>query len=130
MKHIKCIEYAIALLMLLAGFTGCDLNETPQATASNKAIFESKSGLELYSNSFYELLPSTYDGVFLVDDNSDIVARNGVDTRFATNALSSITSSGWSWGNLRNINYFLENCETSPVAEKAHYMGLARFFRA
>ena len=130
MKHIKCIEYAIALLMLLAGFTGCDLNETPQATASNKAIFESKSGLELYSNSFYELLPSTYDGVFLVDDNSDIVARNGVDTRFAPNALSSITSSGWSWGNLRNINYFLENCETSPVAEKAHYMGLARFFRA
>jgi hypothetical protein len=127
----KHIQYTVIVgLLLLAGLAGCDLNEMPQATASKQAIFESRSGLELYANSFYELLPTPYDGVFQVDDNSDIVARNGVDTRFSPNALSAVTSSGWSWTNLRNINYFIENCENSPVAEKSHYLGIARFFRA
>jgi hypothetical protein len=124
------IQYIIAGILLLAGVTGCDLNEMPQATASRQAVFESKSGLELYSNSFYEMLPTPYDGVFQVDDHSDLVACNGVATRFSPNALSPVTSSGWSWTNLRNINYFIENCEKSAVAEKNHYLGLARFFRA
>ncbi|MDR1331105.1 MAG: RagB/SusD family nutrient uptake outer membrane protein [Tannerella sp.] len=126
----RYIQYMAAGVLTLAGLAGCDLNEMPQATASRQAIFESRSGLELYSNSFYELLPTPYDGVFQVDDNSDLVARNGVDTRFSPNALSPITSSGWDWKDLRNINYFIENCETSSVPEKNHFLGLARFFRA
>jgi len=127
---MKNIKYIVAGLLMFAGITGCDLNEMPQATASKQAIFESKSGLELYSNSFYELLPTPYDGVFLLDDNSDLVARNGVDSRFQPNVLSAITSSGWTWTSLRAINYFIENCEKSSVAEREHYLGLARFFRA
>lgn len=115
---------------MLLNVTSCDLEELPQATASRVAIFESASGLELYSNSFYEMLPSPYDGVFAIDDNSDLVARNGVDNRFMPNALSPVTSGGWSWGNLRNINYFIENTTASSVPEKDHYLGLAHFFRA
>ena len=76
------------------------------------------------------MLPTPYDGVFMIDDNSDIVARNGVDTRIVPNALSPITSSGWSWTNLRNVNYFIENCEKSTVPEKENYLGIAYFFRA
>lgn len=115
---------------MLFTLNSCDLDEFPQATASRIAVFESASGLELYTNSFYEMLPTPYDGVFAIDDNSDLVARNSVDTRLMPNALSPITSSGWSWGNLRNVNYFIENCEQSSVAEKNHYLGLAHFFRA
>lgn len=126
----KYIQYPLGLLCILLGFGSCDLDELPQDTGSRTAIFGSASGLELYTNSFYEMLPTPYDGVFMIDDNSDLIARNGVDTRFLPNALSPVTSSGWSWGNLRNINYFIENCENSPVAEKDHYLGLARLFRA
>lgn len=126
----KNILNILLTILLLVGFSSCDLEELPQATASRIAIFESKSGLELYSNSFYEILPSPYDGVFAIDNNSDIVARNGVDSRFMPNALSPTTSGGWSWGNLRNINYFIENAEQSNVPEKDHYLGIARFFRA
>jgi hypothetical protein len=121
---------ALTALMAAIILTGCDLNEYPQDTASRLAIFGSASGLELYSNSFYELLPTPYDGVFQVDDNSDLVARNGVDTRLSVGSLSPVTSSGWSWTDLRNINYFIENCEASSVAEKNNYLGIARFFRA
>lgn len=134
MKNInKYLRYIVAGLFVGIGFTACDLNELPEATATKVAIFESKNGLELYSNSFYfDLLPTAYDGIFAIDDNSDIVARNGVDIRFTPNALSAINSPSdqWAFKKLRNINYFLEGCENSSVAEKNHYIGLARFFRA
>lgn len=126
----KNIKYFLSCVFTLIALNSCELNELPQSTASRLAIFESVNGLELYTNSFYEMLPSPYDGVFMIDDNSDLIARNGVDSRFMPNALSPTTSSGWSWGNLRNINYFLENVEQSTVVEKNHYIGLARFFRA
>ena len=129
-KMKKFMQYFLYGLLFLTLVNSCDLNELPVATASRKAIFESASGLELYSNSFYEILPTPYDGVFQVDDNSDLVARQNVSDLLMPNALSPVTSSGWDWKDLRNINYFIENCEKSPVAEKNHYLGLARFFRA
>jgi hypothetical protein len=129
MKTLLHIKYIIAAWLLLC-ITACDLNEFPEDTASSLAVFSSKNGLELYSNSFYDILPGPTSGVFAVDNNSDIVARTGVDTRFSPNALSPTTSSGWSWGDLRNINFFIENCEKSAVPEKQHYLGLAHFFRA
>src|SRR5690606_37370779 len=121
-------NYIITMTVIL--ITGCDLDEIPVDTGTNQAIFGSASGMELYITSFYDLLPDTDVGVFMIDDNSDLVARNGVDTYLAPNALSPITSSGWTWTNLRNINYFIENAEKSTVAEKQHYLGLAHFFRA
>ncbi len=126
---MKKLHYIFSLL-LLAAVTACNLDELPVDTASNEAIFGSASGLELYTNSFYDILPGTDVGVFQGDDVSDLVARNGVDTYLAVNALSSVTSSGWSWTQLRNINYFIENAENSAVSEKNHYIGMARFFRA
>lgn len=129
MKTRKIHSYILALA-LLASASSCDLNEVPVDTATNEAVFGSESGLELYTGSFYNLLPDTDVGVFQIDDNSDLVARNGVDTYLAVNALSPITSSGWDWTSLRNINYFIENAEKSTVPTKNHYLGVARFFRA
>lgn len=126
---MKKLHYILTLLVTLS-LASCDLDEVPVDTATNQAIFGSESGLELYANSFYDILPGTDVGVFQGDDVSDLIARNGVDNLLAPNALSPITSSGWSWTDLRNINYFIENAENSPVAEKNHYIGMARFFRA
>ncbi|WP_346318057.1 RagB/SusD family nutrient uptake outer membrane protein [Chitinophaga sp. YIM B06452] len=129
MKTGKIFNYTLALALLLSA-SSCDLNDTPVDTATSEAVFGSESGLELYTNSFYDLLPNTDVGVFQDDDNSDLVARNGVDNYLAPNALSPVTSSGWTWTDLRNINFFIENAEKSNVATKTHYLGLARFFRA
>ena len=126
---MKKFHYILSVLALLS-FVSCNLDEVPVDTGTNQAIFGSESGLELYTNSFYDILPNTDVGVFQGDDASDLVARNGVDNLLAPNALSPITSSGWSWSDLRNINYFIENAENSPVPEKNHYIGMARFFRA
>lgn len=127
---MKTLYYYFSMVVAVTLFTACDLEETPVDTATNKAIFGSTSGMELYANSFYDLLPSTDVGVFQDDDVSDLVARNGVDDFLAAGALSPVTSSGWSWTDLRNINYFIENAEKSTVSGKEHYLGVARFFRA
>lgn len=128
MKQYIKITFS-ALLLILFAFS-CNLDELPKATGSKIAVFESVNGLELYSNSFYELLPTPYDGVFLLDDHSDFIARVSSGNLLLPGGLSPITSSGWSWTNLRNINYFIENCNASHVEGKEHYLGLAHFFRA
>jgi hypothetical protein len=129
MKTKKIFSYTLAAMLLMTA-SSCDLTEVPVDTATNEAVFGSESGLDLYMNSFYNLLPDPDVGVFQIDDNSDLVARNGVDDYLAVNALSPVTSSGWNWTALRNINYFIENAEKSPVPTKNHYIGTARFFRA
>ncbi len=129
---MRKFHYILTLVAILP-FAACDLDELPVDTATNQAIFGSASGMDLYANSFYDILPGTDVGVFQGDDNSDLVARNGVDNLLAPGALSPITSSGWNttdWDDLRNINYFIENAEKSTVPEKNHYIGMARFFRA
>ncbi|KAA8484069.1 putative outer membrane starch-binding protein [Arcticibacter tournemirensis] len=124
------IFYSILTVVMMMSLSSCELNEVPVDTATNEAIFDSEGGMELYTNSFYDILPNPDVGVFQIDDVSDVVARNGVDNFLAVNALSPITSSGWSWSDLRNINYFIENAEKSSLATKNNYIGLARFFRA
>ncbi|SFW41497.1 Starch-binding associating with outer membrane [Sinomicrobium oceani] len=126
---MKLYKYILASFILLS-LWACDLDESPVATANGDAIFGSESGMELYVNSFYDNLPGTDTGVFTIDNTSDYVARRGVDSYLVPNALSPITSTGWSWGALRNINYFIKNAETSEVGTKENYIGLARFFRA
>ncbi len=127
---MKKLLYSLTIASAVFSFAACDLQELPVSTASNQAIFGSASGMELYTTSFYDILPNTDVGVFQDDDESDLIARNGVGDFLAVGVLSPVTSSGWSWGNLRNINYFIENAEKSTVTGKENYIGVARFFRA
>lgn len=126
---MKIYKY-ICIVSVLIYTVSCKLDEIPVDTATNEAIFGSEGGMELYVNSFYDILPNPDVGVFQKDDVSDFVARNGVDNLLAPGALNPITSSGWSWDDLRNINYFIENAEKSEVANKNNFIGIARFFRA
>jgi hypothetical protein len=126
------MRYYIILILGLFTLAGCDkLDQIPEATLSNESVFGSENGLELYSNSFYDILP-TGNEVIRSDEMADYSARTSVPDFLRQGAFTSRQSSGWSWSELRNINYFLENISTARVAPDAvaHYVGLARFFRA
>lgn len=71
--------------------------------------------------------PAIYQG----DVMSDITVPNTVPA-YLSNNFSVQNAGGWSWGNLRNINYFLEHYDNPAVSQKArnHFSGIARFFRA
>ncbi len=125
MKYFK-----IYLVLFTLIFASCEMQELPKSEVSKESVFNTEAGLQLYSNSFYNILPSAQD-IYLGDDMSDYIAGNSV-AQFLTNGYGPNQSSGWSWSGLRNINFFLENNNSDEVdpAIRNHYTGLAKFFRA
>lgn len=122
------------IMLLWAGLVlaACNkLEQVPQATATRDAVFGSDKGLELYANSFYNVLP-TANAIHRGDEMSDYAARTQVPDFLREGAYGPRQSSGWNWRELRNINYFLENNTNRAISEETrrHYNGLARFFRA
>lgn len=127
MKNIILISIASFTLL-----TACNkLDQEPKSTVSKEAVFNTESGLKLYSNSFYTLLPTSND-VLRGDNMGDFVARKDVQNFFREGAFGPRQSSGWTWTDLRNINYFLENNVSEQVNPeiRANYEGIARLFRA
>lgn len=118
------------LLIVIA--SGCKkLDQKPEATLTGNAVFANEKGLDLYAGSFYDILP---DGgtVIRSDEMTDYAARTTVPDFLRPGAFSSRQSSGWTWDQLRNINYFLEHVNNPNIAQEVrnHYTGIARFFRA
>ncbi|MFA5819175.1 MAG: RagB/SusD family nutrient uptake outer membrane protein [Bacteroidales bacterium] len=119
------------LWLLLISFllVRCEMEQLPEASATRSAVFGSEKGLDLYANSFYSILPvrSTKE-----DAMSDYLAVGQVPTFILEGAFAPVLSSGWSWTNLRNINYFIANCKDPkvPLDVRKHYLGIAKFFRA
>lgn len=126
------IRQSVTLLFLSVVIVSCKkLDQVPQDTALNPAVFGSVDGLQLYANSFYDNLPDA-GAVVRADAMSDYAARTSVPDFLRPGAYSSRQSTGWDWTALRNINYFIENNVNPKVqlAQRQHFMGLARFFRA
>lgn len=126
--------------------SSCDLVEEPRDSASKDAIFSTEQGLQLYTNSFYDWLPSA-DDLFRADYVADNAARRDVPPLVRGGVSPTTTDdtsqSGWNrvalggdvhwgWNGLRNINYFLVNNVDPAVSPEIrdHYNGIARFFRA
>ena len=121
------------LWFILLGFlfVSCDkeLDQIPVSTASKSAVFGSQQGLDLYANSFYSILPGR---VTNLDAMSDYLAVKAVPTFIQQGAYAATLSSGWTWTNLRNINYFIANNNDPkvPAEVRNNYLGIAKFFRA
>lgn len=119
------------LLLLSFLLVRCEkqLEQIPVSTASESAVFGSQQGLELYTNSFYSILPGLSTNL---DAMSDYLAVKSVPTFVQKGAFAPTLSSGWSWTALRNINYFIANNKDPkvPVEVRKNYTALAKFFRA
>jgi starch-binding outer membrane protein, SusD/RagB family len=121
-------QYLLFLILSIL-IVSCELEQIPESTASKEAVFGSESGLQLYTNSFYGMLPqrSTRE-----DAMSDYSVVKSVPTFVQENAYAPTLSSGWDWGDLRNINYLLLNNKDPKVPEEVrrNYNAIAKFFRA
>ena len=100
-NHMKKIVFFILALSFLYA---CNMEELPQAQISKKPVFGSETGLKMYTNSFYETFPN----VTTTYSYSYYITLNQVVKYFTENGFNPEESSGWSWGTLRNINYFIE----------------------
>ena len=108
----------------------CNLKEVPKADVDKSAIFNSEQGLKIYSNSFYNALPSS--GILHDGGSSYYLFTNNIPNIVTPNGLDPDNAGGWSWSQLRNINFFIDNCNSDqvPLAIRNNYIGIARFFRA
>ncbi len=127
MKNLSIYFTAFALL---AGAVSCDLTETPQAKAGRDMIFGSETGLKNYTYGFYNYLPN-YDDAFKLNTTMDNAAKNATGT-YEVGAYTTNTSTSWSWGSIRNVNYFIKYNTDTRVSESVrnNYTGIARLFRA
>lgn len=123
-------------LFYIASFTlvfGCkkQLDLTPFDKLSPSTAFNTEKDLQLYANSFYTILP-TGNEIVRGDILSDYMAGKSPDPYIIPNSFAATQATGWSWGDLRNINYFLEHYGHAKVSDEAknHYAGIARLFRA
>ena len=125
-------KYYIFILLGCLSMAACKkLDQQPESTATKGAVFGTENGLKLYTNSFYNMgfLPKRST---TGDAMSDYLAVRSVPDFVRPGAYGANNSDGWSWTDLRNINYFIENCNDPkvPAAVRNNYIGIARYYRA
>lgn len=131
MKKIFTMYAGVAMLVLLPSCNDDFLERYPLSTLSPETYFSSESELKAYTNAFYNQLPEAlnifYDAPFYADDD----ARTTVHDELRGVRIVPTSGGGWSWTELRRINFFLENSGKFPDQNiRNKYDGLARFFRA
>ena len=88
MKNI-IVPFVSACLLLSA----CSMDEIPQASVDKETVFSNEKGLETYSYSFYNMLPSVTDG-YNQDAMCDYGAVTNYDDFIRAGAYSPEVSSG------------------------------------
>lgn len=131
----------IIFLALIAGSCKKVLDKNPLDSLTPQQAFSTEQNLQLYTNSFYQMIPSaqaiygesgSLEGYYfqgnIISDNTGWTQTNP----YLGSGFTSRNSQGWSWTALRNINYFLAHYQeaNTPDDRKNMYAGIARFFRA
>lgn len=118
--------------MLLS--TGCNddyLERYPLSELAPETNFRNEAELRNYTNAFYNQLPDALDIHYYNPNQGDDEARNTLPDEFRGTRVTPGSGGGWSWSELRRINFYLEHshqCEDEQA--RLHYDGIARFFRA
>lgn len=122
------------IILISMVWTACDsdfLDRPPKDNIDAEFFFNTPKDLEVATNDFYTMLPT--ESLYKADASSDnVITLNPSDkVRGARIVPTGRGSGGWSWGDLRGINFFLEHYnKVEDVSAKKHYSGVARFFRA
>ncbi len=126
------------LLVITVFLGGCSkfLDRQPLSQISPANGFNSESELQLYINSFYNnILPQAENdnnGFSLYTEDVDNIVKNSISSQLTGNRTIPVSGGSWSWSNLRNINYFLQNYQRGGLDPSItnKYAGIAKFFRA
>ncbi len=133
MKKLKYTSIIIASSAVLM-FGSCSkdfLNQPAEDQVEAPYFFNTEKDLEVATNDFYSMLATME--VYTNDASSDNLMPLNPANQIKGNRIVPVASGsgGWSWGNLRKVNYFLENYhKVGSQSAKDKYSGIARFFRA
>lgn len=134
-------KYLIIASVFLLFSCKKNLEKYPLDSLTPTQAFSNEQDLQLYVNSFYQMVPSaqavygesgTIQGYWLHGNIlSDITAWDSKNN-YLHGGFTSRDAQGWNWSDLRNINYFLEHYNQASISteRKNHFAGIAKFFRA
>ena len=144
MKKIKNIIKIFAVTALATFAVSCNdefLERYPLNSISDVNYWKTVDDLRLYANIFYNrdaLVPFETSWGTLgpygkdADYGTDTQVRSSYNTRLNGEQTVQADGDGWDWGQLREINYFLDNYEKvdAPFDEVKQYVGETLFFRS
>lgn len=126
-------KYIIAAFALCLMATSCEdflKKENPNKIES-EFFFTDESSLKLYSNGLLRSYSTAIMSFINGDRYTDTQNWDG-EYLFYTTRYEVKDNGSWSWGNLRSINYYLENMRNAEAKSEVlnHYEGVGRTFRA
>lgn len=151
MKRIKLIIHCSLLLVV---FTSCNddfMDRYPLDEVSDENFWKTAEDLELYTNQFYQshirgfgfgwgttnIAPYGYNEALpyrdVITDNAVPMSYPKVTTNEYTGHVTGGSGSGgWSWGGIRDLNYFLDNYQRGEVETNVRniYLGEVLFFKS
>lgn len=134
MKFNHILTSGSAWLLLLAGagaVSSCNdkLDLFPEDQVTPATFYKNEKELRLATNQLYtETVPYANS---IYEDPGDIVMQTFLNEAISNQRLIPEKGGGWTWGTLRNINFFLAHSQQCPdEAARRRYDGLARMFRA
>lgn len=142
---MKRYKISIMALALLAGVTSCSdwLEQEPPSQLTPDGFLNDASRLEAATNALYTAVLPSHNrwgyGMYGEDQNTDNQAVNSPTSMYGNGLwLVGSTNDNWSWTNIRNINYQLNNAlemynsKNMSGDEKTirQYLGEMYFFRA
>lgn len=122
------------LLGMLSLIIGCNdefMDRYPTTSITPEVFFTSITDLKTYTDGFYGYLDAP-----IADLGTDNLAHHNSGSTIDEIMRGGVTpqnASVWSWTQLRNINFFLENygrVKNAKAEDVNHYVGVAKFFRA
>lgn len=119
-----------AVILAACSLASCEdeLDKFPLDKTTPESFFKTPADLAQYTNKFYES-GTQADEIF--KDAGDIMMAPTANEAIC--GLRIIPESGghWSWGTLRDINFYLSRSgQCSDADARAYYDAIARFFRA
>ena len=141
---MKLYKISFIALALTIGVTSCNdyLEQEPPSSLTPENFYTSEDQVQAVANRFYQdIMPGHggWDyGTYTTDNNTDVQAARTPSTKFSADLWRTSQTGGWSWSNIRNVNFQLGQLKTK-MAEGAisgnetnirQYIGEIYFFRA
>lgn len=129
MKKLGILFFSLIL------FSACEsqFDQFPETqVAESPSLFKNEASLKTFTDGFYNSLDhnSIKDDKF--SDNMEHITTPPAMRSSNYTLPTALGSGGWSWSELRNLNYFIQNVNehTEDVALKQKNLAIAKFFRA
>lgn len=126
-SYIFC---ALATIALLSASCEDSLDKFPEDQVTPSTFYKTETDLRLATNYFYLKCVPGASSLYM-DDGDIETPHTALNDAIMGMRIVPESGGGWSWGALRDINFYLEHSnQCDDVSARSHYDGVARFFRA